>query len=328
MKKRGQMKAEAPAGPKTGTTRRSFLKQVGRAGLVAAGVPLVGPRVSVAAPVTLSMWSCFPEIEQFYKKAGDEYAKTHPSFKLETLSADIRSMEQKIAAAIPTDTGPDLFDVSRNIILSLADANLVPPNPPKVMTLLKSKAFHPSVVEFNTWKGQVYGVPFLEGSKPALYYNTKMFQAKGITSPPKTYSELVADAKKLTVYNTDGSIKVAGFVPLSNFYESAQIENGIWNDAQWYASDGKSAFATDQKWTQLFEWQKSFIDALGYDKLTKFYAQIGGANSEWNAQQAFMTGKVAMALDGEWRTAFIQREALFGAEVEDKPQWSSRDVLD
>src|SRR5437667_12587669 len=78
VKKRGQMKAEAPAGPKTGTTRRSFLKQVGRAGLVAAGVPLVGPRVSVAAPVTLSMWSCLPDIERSYQQAGHGYANTHP----------------------------------------------------------------------------------------------------------------------------------------------------------------------------------------------------------------------------------------------------------
>src|SRR5262249_34000261 len=68
-------------------SRRAFLKQAGAAGLAAAGAPLLRPRVSVAAPVTLSMWSCFPEIEQFYKKAGDEYAKTHPGFKLDTLSA-------------------------------------------------------------------------------------------------------------------------------------------------------------------------------------------------------------------------------------------------
>ena len=174
-KPRGQMTAEAPAAPTFGTTRRSFLKQVGTAALAATGAPLGRPRISVAAPVTLSIWTGFPEIEQFYKKAGDEYAKTHPGFKLETLSTELRGMEQKIAAAIPTDTGPDLFDISRNIVLSLADANLLPANPPKVMALLKSNAFHPVTVEYNTWKGQVYGVPFLEGSKPALYYNTKMF---------------------------------------------------------------------------------------------------------------------------------------------------------
>src|SRR6516164_9598060 len=98
-KPRGQMTAEAPAAPTFGTTRRSFLKQVGTAALAATGAPLGRPRISVAAPVTLSIWTGFPEIEQFYKKAGDEYAKTHPGFKLETLSTELRGMEQKIAAA-------------------------------------------------------------------------------------------------------------------------------------------------------------------------------------------------------------------------------------
>jgi len=34
-----------------------------------------------------------------------------------------------------------------------------------------------------------------------------------------TMTELAADAKKLTVRNSDGSIKVAGFVPLNQWEE-------------------------------------------------------------------------------------------------------------
>ena len=44
-----------------------------------------------------------------------------------------------------------------------------------------------------------------------------MFAKAGITEPPKTMTELMADAKKLTVRNPDGSIKVAGFVPLQDW---------------------------------------------------------------------------------------------------------------
>jgi multiple sugar transport system substrate-binding protein len=206
-------RSNKPQRSTSGLSRRAFLKStgVGLAG-AAVGVTALRPRISVAAPVTLTIWSCFPEIEQFYKQAGDEYAKTHPGFKLETLSADIRSMEQKVTASIPTDTGPDLFDVSRNIILSLADANLVPPAPPKVMTLLKSSAFHPVVIEYNTWKGQVYGMPFLEGSKPALYYNTKMFKEAGLdpNKPPATFDELMTYAQKLTKRDAAGNPTRAG----------------------------------------------------------------------------------------------------------------------
>jgi multiple sugar transport system substrate-binding protein len=33
---------------------------------------------------------------------------------------------------------------------------------------------------------------------------------------------------------------------------------------------------------------------------------MGGANSEFSAQNGFETGKIAMMLDGEWRNAFIE----------------------
>jgi multiple sugar transport system substrate-binding protein len=194
-----------------GISRRTFLARSGAALAGAAGVATLRPRIAVAAPVTLSIWTGEPELETFYKRAGEEYAKTHPGFKLETLSTELRGMEQKITAAVPTDTGPDLFDISRNIALSLIDANLLPPNPPAVMALVKS-AFHPVTVEYNTWKGQVYGVPFLEYSGPALFYNTKMFKEAGLdpNKPPATFDELMAYAQKLTKRDAAGNPTRAG----------------------------------------------------------------------------------------------------------------------
>ena len=54
-----------------------------------------------------------------------------------------------------------------------------------------------------------------------LYYNKAMFAKAGIKSPPKTFSELTADAKKLTQRSSNGTIKVAGFDPTWGFYENA-----------------------------------------------------------------------------------------------------------
>jgi multiple sugar transport system substrate-binding protein len=192
-------------------SRRTFLKQVGAAGVVAAaGLPC---RVTAApAPVTLSIWTGYPELEPFYKKAAEEYAKTHPGFKVETLSSQLREMEQKLTTAIPTDTGPDLFDIGRNIWLLFADGGLLPPNPPKIMALVKSKAFHPVVVDYHTWKGQVYGLPLQEGSKPALFYNTRMFREAGLDpkKPPKTFDELMEYARKLAKKDAAGNLTRAG----------------------------------------------------------------------------------------------------------------------
>jgi multiple sugar transport system substrate-binding protein len=135
-----------------------------------------------------------------------------------------------------------------------------------------------------------------------------MFKKAGYTDPPKTLSELAAMAKKLTVRNPDGSLKVVGFDPLSNFYEGYNLYVGNAWGAQWYDANGKSAFGTDPAWQDAWNWDKQLTDWYGYDNLTKFLASVGGPNSEWNAQNAFEAGRVAMLYDGEWRESFIQND--------------------
>ena len=58
--------------------------------------------------------------------------------------------------------------------------------------------------------------------------------------------------------------------------------------------------------TLILTWQKDLVDRLGYDKLQAFQAGLG---QEFSADNAFQTGKVAMNLDGEYRTAFIDDQA-------------------
>ena len=78
----------------------------------------------------------------------------------------------------------------------------------------------------------------------------------------------------------------------------------LWG-APWTDAAGKSAF-TDPSWSSLLQWQKKFVDAIGYDKLRRFTS--GAGDSEFAATNLFETGKLAMNLDGEYRTAFITDE--------------------
>ena len=51
-------------------------------------------------------------------------------------------------------------------------------------------------------------------------------------------------------------------------------------------------------------WQKDLVDWYGVDNLKKF---VAGQGDEWGeSSQDFQNGRIAMALDGEWRTRFIQ----------------------
>ncbi len=161
------------------------------------------------------------------------------------------------------------------------------------------------VRNYTSYAGKQCTMPFLNDAY-GIYYNKDMFAAQGITDPPKTLDELTADAKKLTVFNTDGSIKVAGFDPLFGYYENSAAHFAAMSGAKWLTDDGKSAIGGDPNWQTVLNWQKSLVDWFGYDKLTKFNASLG---DEFSAQNAFQAGKVAINLDGEWRIAFIADQA-------------------
>ncbi len=298
MSRWSRLEKRVPSG--TASTRRIFLKQVGAAGLVAAAGPVLGrPRASAAAePVTLNLWTGYPELEPFYKKAAEEYAKTHPGFQLETLSSQLREMEQKLTASVPTDTGPDLFDIGRNITISFCDAGLLPPNPPKVMSLVKSKAYHPVVVEYNTWKGQVYGIPFLEGSKPALFYNIKMFTEAGLDpkKPPTTFDELMAAARKLAKKDASGNLVRAG-ISLRLSGQGAGVAEKFWYVL--YAMGGDPIVKTKSgKWHNNYDNEggraalKFYIDAVHKHQVDDTKLQHDAA--------AFASEQAAMLMREAW----------------------------
>jgi multiple sugar transport system substrate-binding protein len=138
-----------------------------------------------------------------------------------------------------------------------------------------------------------------------LYYNVDLLEKAGFSEPPKTVSELKTMAEKLTEYNPDGSIKVAGFMPLFGYYQNTPNTFGHAYGAKWYDSSGKPSLSTDPNWAKMLQWQKSLVDAIGYEKLQKFFGKLGGGDSEWSAQHGFEVGKIAMMIDGEWRNAFI-----------------------
>jgi multiple sugar transport system substrate-binding protein len=259
-------------------------------------------------PVTLNVWTFFTgrELDTF-KSALSGLPKQAPWI---TVNVTGGKQLEDIQRAINSGTAPDVaMEVGPDDVAKYGQSGAWIDLNPYIQAdhLDIKKVIVPAALDYTSYQGKQVALPLLSDAY-GLYYNTKLFQQAGISSPPRTYSELFADAKKLTQWNPDGSIKVAGFVPLSNFYETPQLENGVWSDAKWYQADGKSALASDPAWTALVSWQKQMVDYYGFDKLTKFYAALGGPDSEWSSSNAFEQGKVAMALDGEWRVASIDAD--------------------
>jgi multiple sugar transport system substrate-binding protein len=165
--------------------------------------------------------------------------------------------------------------------------------------------FPPAPRSYTQFKGKRCALPML-ADVMGLYYNKALFKKAGLTHPPKTVSELTEYAKKLTEKNPDGSLKVVGFNPDMGWYSNTPANFGPMFGAKWVDGDGKSTIGSDPAWAKLLTWQKDLIDFYGRDKLVKFQAGLG---DEFSPSNAFEKGKLAMNVDGEWRTAFIADEA-------------------
>jgi multiple sugar transport system substrate-binding protein len=107
---------------------------------------------------------------------------------------------------------------------------------------------------------------------------------------------------KLTKENGD-TYSQLGFMPLYHGYESTITHFAAQWTPTYFTSDGKSNVANDPALKSAMEWQKGLLDKLGgYSKMDKFRTSAG---EEFSNNNAFMTGQVAMMIDGEWRAGMI-----------------------
>jgi multiple sugar transport system substrate-binding protein len=262
------------------------------------------------APVTITIWGAWTgrELQQF-NQIFKGFTEKYPWITVKSVGG---VNDQKIIAAINGGNPPDTvlsftLDSVGQFCASGAWQDL---NPYIEQSGFDVSQFPSSVEAYTSFAGSRCAFPFLTDAY-GLYYNNDMFKKAGISDPPKTMTELEADAKKLTVFNSDGSIKVAGFVPWAGYYETSIPNLANIFGAKWYSDDGKTSVVdSDPQWAAMFTWQHQFIADVygggdfktGSDRLQRF---VAGAGDEFSSAQDFQTGRVAMNIDGEWRTAFI-----------------------
>jgi multiple sugar transport system substrate-binding protein len=138
--------------------------------------------------------------------------------------------------------------------------------------------------------GHWYGLPW-RGDTRIAAYNQQMFDEAGIKEFPKTYDELIEVGKKLTTYNSDGTIDRAGFL---FFMNQARF------DQTWFAllagHGGKMMNDNFTQWT--------FNSPAGRESLKFMYDAVythkivppAVIDPSYNTDQVFQAGKAAIIL--------------------------------
>jgi multiple sugar transport system substrate-binding protein len=278
--------------------------------LIAACTPATTATDEIApagqeAKGAIEFWHFFTDREaKAIDTAIAAFENEHPDIDVKVTAGQD---DAKMLQAISSGKGPDVgLSYSTDIVGKFCSAKAWRDlNPYVERDGVDLDQFPETVRSYTEYHGSRCAMPFL-ADVYGLYYNKTLLQQAGFSAPPKNMTELADMAKKLTKRAPDGTIEVAGFLPLLNFYEHTPQHTAPMWDAKWLTGDEKSAIGSDPNWVAMLQWHKELVDWFGYDELQRFTAGLG---DEWSADNAFQQGKLAMAIDGEYRVAFVEDQA-------------------
>jgi multiple sugar transport system substrate-binding protein len=224
-----------------------------------------------------------PQIAKFTKQTG---------IKVKVQVIPWTTLLNQITAATVSGKGPDVLNIGNTWSASLqATGAFLPFTSPVMNSIGGSSRFLAGSLSATGAAGQPPAAVPLYSTAYGLYYNKAEFAAAGISAPPATWPEFVADAKKLTRNGHYGLTLEAGQIPenVHLAFELSQQQGG-----SFFNSAGKPTFDTPQNVAAI----KQMIGFMQTDKI----ANPGDAqySKGTEALTDYATGKAAMVF---WQTA-------------------------
>ncbi|MEO5921225.1 MAG: extracellular solute-binding protein [Pseudolysinimonas sp.] len=290
------------------STRRPLavvLASVSAVALLAACSGTADQTIAETAPShlegTVSLWHFFSDREaDVIQSVVDDFEAANPDVTVDVHSGqDDEKLQKAVSAGNNVDVG---ISYSTDIVGAFCSSGAFRDLGPYIeRDGVDLSQFSESTASYTQFEGTRCALPVLADAY-GLYVNDDLLAAAGYDHAPQTFEELKEMAVAMTTYNSDGSIDVLGFNPLMGYYENTPSNWAMAVGAKWLNDDGTSAISSDSGWAEILEFQKEFVDEIGYDALQAYSAGMG---QEFSADNAFQTGKIAMNIDGEYRTAFI-----------------------
>ncbi len=208
--------------------------------------------VNNGEPMNLEFWVQV-ELAETYKKWTDAYTALHPNITFTITEASYDDHFKKLGFALPAGKGPHLFHM-HNSYTDAFMTNLKPYDPAvfPVDDLREDYTF----VDESMYGGNMY-YQGLAVMSCGVFYNKKMWAEAGLTENdiPKTWDELAAAAQKLTKYDENGNVTVAGFnyneMSMEYLITAMKYDLG----AAMFEADGRTPLFNDS-FRQVVQWLK------------------------------------------------------------------------
>lgn len=281
------------------------------AGLLLSGCahPSIGSdRDDPTKPVTLTFWHGWStpsevkalndSVARFEKLHRNITVKLVPNVTDETMNQALRAGGDDAPDVVSSFTTGNVGQYCSSGLWADLDPFL------KKTGVAKEKVFPRTLLDYTSYQGKQCALPLLADSY-GLYYNKDAFRKAGIKRPPRTMSELKRDAAKLTRRTKDGSYEQVGFMPNFRLYQNSPDRMFAQWGPRYFDRHGKAQLAKDPSIKQFFDTTRALTEAQGgYRQLEKFRTTFG---EEMSSQNAFLSQKLAMHLDGEWRGLMLKQ---------------------
>lgn len=248
--------------------------------------------------VTITIWSLDSD-KQPAMKLAQEFDAKEPGIKVVYRQIQFDDVVSEAMRAYSTGQAPDIIAVDNpeHALFASKGAFLDITDMIAASAVIKKENYFPGPMNSVTWDGKLFGVPKATNTI-ALYYNKDMFKAKGLdaANPPKTWDELVADARKLN----DPAASVYGLA-----FSAKANEEGTFQFLPW-AQMGGGGYANinaEGAIKGLETWKTILDEKLASpDTLTR---------GQWDSTGTFNSGNAAMVISGPWELNRMLEEAKF-----------------
>lgn len=245
--------------------------------------------------ITLSGWQSSPIEKQRIEQVLKNFELTYPHVRVKYEIISDQYMDV-IKTRLIGDAAPDVFYLDAFEAPLLMTNDVLEPLDNYITEDFDLADFEPSLLEAFKEDGKIYGLP-KDFSTLALFYNKQAFNQASLTEPPKTWEELRAYSRQLTVdSNRDGRRERYGFgvaPELARQYFMIKAFDGRLVDEKGYAS-----FASSESLKGL----QLVIEQYRKDQSSAQPSDVGTSSGS----EMFGQGKVAMVIEGSWAIPYLK----------------------
>lgn len=249
----------------------------------------------------LTHWSG-PQVDQL-KQAIAAYNKVEPNVTINVRTVPFGNLLTTITTQGGSASGPTIMGIYNLWMPQLVQNALLAPAP-DTNTQDIQQAYSSSINSAVQVNGKTYGYPN-EVDLYALNYNKALFQEAGIAGPPRTWNELVSDAKKLTKRDSSGNFIQQGF-GIINSWNSGVVHPWL----SLVNSDGGQLLSSDHKpllnTTPSEETTNLYYQLIFTDKTTDPAMNQANASTTGPFLDNFANGKTAMIIMANWWESDLQ----------------------